>query len=81
MDIKKIKNKTRQGFYLPTLDWEVKASSYCFKSSGGAMLSISAPSTAMGTFTPEINLQIPVNYDTKLLFFFFLVLVLLLENR
>ena len=34
------------------------------------MLSISAPSTAMGTLTPEINHQIPINYDTKLLIFF-----------
>ena len=55
MDIKKIKNKTRQGFDLPTLDWEVKASPYCFKSSGGTKLSSSTPSTAMGTLTPEIN--------------------------
>ena len=55
MDIKKIKNKTRQGFDLPTLDWEVKASSSCFKSSGGTKLSSSTPSTAMETLTPEIN--------------------------
>ena len=72
MDNQKKKRKKRQGFDLPTLDWAVRTSSYCFKSSGGQKSSISAPSIEMGTLTPETNPKYwPVNYDTKLFYFFF----------
>ena len=43
------------GFDFLTSGLAAKTSSNCFKNSGGECRSISAPSTTIGTLTPEIN--------------------------
>lgn len=48
-------NKRTKWFDLPTSDLALKTSSNCFRSSGGDSWSISAPSMAIGTLTPEID--------------------------
>lgn len=56
------KKKKTKGYDLPTSGLAAKTSSNCFKTSGGDILSISAPSTAIGTLTTAIDSKhLPLN--------------------